>query len=113
MPHPPTGPTGAETFLAVCGHTHLFPGARCRIQGLPGPGAFTEGPWPVELALRFSDDVETDAALRTVGPMGPVLTVPAYVTGAGTPVDGRTWLVREFSRRGDEVELTIGGHAPA
>ncbi|MFJ5293927.1 hypothetical protein [Streptomyces sp. NPDC088348] len=111
MTQPSTGPTEADTFLAVCGHTHLFPGARCRIQGLSDPRAFAEDPWAVELELRLSDDVETDAELRTTDPMGPVLAVPAYTTGAGTSIDGRSWLIREFIRAGDDVELTIGGHA--
>ena len=111
MTQPSTGPAGADTFLAVCSHTHLFPGARCRIQGLPDPSAFAADPWPLELELRLSDDVVTEAELRTVEPVGPVLTVPAYTTDAGTPIDARTWLIREFTRRGGDVELTIGGHA--
>ncbi|MEU8793461.1 hypothetical protein [Streptomyces sp. NPDC048643] len=113
MPQPPTGPTGAAAFLAVCGHTHLFPGARCRVRGLSDPGAFAAEPSPVELALRFSDDVVAEAQVRTTGPAGPVLSVPAHTTGAGTPIEGRTWVIREFVRTGDEVELTIGAHAPA
>lgn len=111
MSRSPTGPTEANAFLAVCGHTHLFPGARCRIQGLSDPDAFAEGPWPVALELRLSDDVVTEAELRTADPAVPVLTVTAYVTGAGTPVDGRTWLIRGLSRTGEDVELTIGGRA--
>ncbi|WP_435972157.1 hypothetical protein [Streptomyces sp. Qhu_M48] len=114
MPQPSgLGPTEPETFLAVCSHTHLFPGARCRLQGLPDPQAFAARPQPVEVILRFSDAVTTDAEVRTDGAADAVLAVPAYTTGAGTPIDGRVWLVREFVRRGDEVELTIGGIAPA
>ncbi|MFE2376823.1 hypothetical protein [Streptomyces sp. NPDC059398] len=111
MPPPSTGPAGADTFLAVCGHTHLFPGARCRIQGLPDPGGFAAGPVPLDLVLRFSDGVTTEAELRTGDPAGPVLAVPAYTTGAGTIVGGRAWLVREFTGAGDAAELTIGRHA--
>ncbi|MER6386923.1 hypothetical protein ACFXEL_02970 [Streptomyces sp. NPDC059382] len=113
MPQPSTGPIEADTFLAVCGHTHLFPGARCRVQGLPDPRGFAAKPWPIEVELRFSDDVVTEAALRTQDPTGPVLEVPAHTTGAGTPIDGRTWTIREFVRTGDDVELTVGGHASA
>ncbi|MFF5567960.1 hypothetical protein ACFY7Z_26350 [Streptomyces sp. NPDC012623] len=113
MPQSSSGPAEAETFLAVCGHTHLFPGARCRLQGLPDPHAFPADPWPIDLDLRFSDDVVAEAKLRTEDPVGPVLAVPAYTTGAGTAVGGRTWLIREFIRTGDEVELTIGSHAVA
>ncbi|MFJ6298129.1 hypothetical protein ACIQJX_32860 [Streptomyces griseoviridis] len=109
MPQPASGPTEPDTFLALCGHTHLFPGARCRVQGLPDPEAFAVRPRPVDVLLRFSDSVTIDAEVRTDGPDGAVLAVPAYTTGAGTPIDGRAWLIREFTRTGDEVELTIGG----
>ncbi|MER5770995.1 hypothetical protein [Streptomyces sp. NPDC001985] len=101
--------TEPDTFPALCGHTHLFPGARCRVQGLPDPRAFAAEPWPIEVDLRFSDGVLTEAELRTGGPAGPVLAVPAHTTGAGTPIGGRIWLIREFTTAGDEVELTIGG----
>ncbi|MFB4419746.1 hypothetical protein C5F59_001465 [Streptomyces sp. QL37] len=111
MSQPSTGPAEADTYLAVCGHTHLFPGARCRVGGLPDRQAFVEAPWPIDLDLRFSDDVVTEVELRIEDPADPVLTVPAYTTGAGTPVDGRRWLIRKFDRTGDEVELTIGSAA--
>lgn len=113
MPQPPDGPADAAAYPAVCDHTHLFPGARCRVRGLPDPGAFAADPSPAELVLRFSDDVVTEAEVRTADPAGPVLAVPAYTTGAGTTVDGRTWLIRGLARTGDAVELIIGGHAPA
>ncbi|MFB7646267.1 MULTISPECIES: hypothetical protein [unclassified Streptomyces] len=109
MTQPSTGPAGATTFLAECGHTHLFPGARCRVQGLQDPAAFAADPWPVELELRLSDDVVTEAELRTMDPTGPALAVPSYTTAAGTAIEARTWLIREFIQRGDDVELTIGG----
>ncbi|MEU2679571.1 hypothetical protein ABZ638_22060 [Streptomyces sp. NPDC007107] len=111
MPQPSTGPAEADVFLAVCGPTHLFSGARCRVLGLPDPRAFAADPWPVELELRLSDDVVTEAVLRTRDPAGTVLALPAYTTGAGTPIDGRTWTIREFVSTGDDVELTIGGRA--
>ncbi|MFJ6661232.1 hypothetical protein ACIQNG_33535 [Streptomyces sp. NPDC091377] len=100
-----------DAFLAVCGHTHLFPGARCRLQGLPDPQTFADRPHPIDVLLRFSDSVTTDAQLRTADPAGTVLAVPAYTTGASTPIGARAWLVREFAPTGDEVELTIGGNA--
>ncbi|MFJ4840396.1 hypothetical protein [Streptomyces sp. NPDC088746] len=106
-----TGPAESDTYLAVCGHTHLFPGARCRVTGLPDLQAFVADPWPVDLDLRFSDDVVAEVELRIEDPAEPVLTVPAYTTGAGTAVAGRRWLIREFVRTGDEVELTIGSPA--
>ncbi|MBT2443968.1 hypothetical protein J7E93_28525 [Streptomyces sp. ISL-36] len=113
MPQPDTGPTQADTFPAVCGSTHLFPGARCRLQGLPDPRAFIADPWPIGVDLHFSDAVAADAELRNDDPTGLVLAVPAYTTGAGTRIDERTWLIREFTRAGDEVELTIGSRASA
>ncbi|MCS0603727.1 hypothetical protein NX794_21275 [Streptomyces sp. LP11] len=107
----PGGPADADTFPAVCDHTHLFPGARPRVQGLPDPAAFAAEPRPVEVDLRFSDGVITNAELRTPEPGAVLLGVPAYTTAAGTPVDARTWLVREVSHVDDEVELRIGGLA--
>lgn len=111
MSKPSTGPTDSDTYLAVCGHTHLFPGARCRVTGLPDLQAFAADPWPVDLDLRFSDDVVTEAELRIEDRADPVLTVPAYTTGAGTSIAGRRWLIRESARTGDAVELTIGSPA--
>ncbi|GHB56923.1 hypothetical protein GCM10010377_54960 [Streptomyces viridiviolaceus] len=111
MPQSSTGSTEADTFLVVCGHTHLFPGARCRLQGLSDPQAFAADPWPIDLDLCFSDDVVTEAELRIEDTARPVHTVSACTTGAGAPVDGRSWLIREFVRTGDEVELTIGSPA--
>ncbi|MET8058968.1 hypothetical protein [Streptomyces microflavus] len=32
-------PDNAPTYVALYGHTHLFPGARCRLQGLRAPTA--------------------------------------------------------------------------
>ncbi|MFG2722065.1 hypothetical protein ACGFW5_27825 [Streptomyces sp. NPDC048416] len=113
MPQSSTGPTEADAYLAVCGHTHLFPGARCRVRGLPDPRAFAAAPWPIDLALRFSDDVVTNAELRLDDLAGAALTVPAHTTGAGTPVDGRRWPIREVLRVGDEVELTLGSRPSA
>ncbi|MEV0275691.1 hypothetical protein AB0I22_04805 [Streptomyces sp. NPDC050610] len=113
MPQPATGPTEGETFPALCGHTHLFPDARCRLQGLPDPQGFAAAPWPIGVDLRFSDAVGADAELRTDDPAGPLLAVPAYTTGAGTEIGQRTWIIREFSPKGNEVELTIGSRAAA
>ncbi|NED76233.1 hypothetical protein G3I51_28765 [Streptomyces sp. SID9944] len=105
------GAGGTDTFPAVCGHTHLFPGARCRVQGLPDPAAFAAGPSPLDVDLRFSDGVLTAAELRTGTPAGPVLAVPAYTTAAGTTIDGRVWRVRDLVRAGDEVEIVLAGLA--
>ncbi|WP_097867424.1 hypothetical protein [Streptomyces sp. rh34] len=97
-----------KAYLALCTHTHLFPGARCRLQGLPDPAAFAANPAPTDVHLRFSDGTATAAELRTEPPTGPSLTVAPYTTAAGTPIDDSTWTVKEFTRKEDEVELTIG-----
>ncbi|MEV4875926.1 hypothetical protein [Streptomyces cyaneofuscatus] len=96
------------TIPATCSHTHLFPGARCHLQGLPDPTAFAAAPHPLDIYLRFPDGAATDAELLTETPAGPALKVPAYTTGAGTAIDAHTWTVREFTGTGEEVELTIG-----
>ncbi|MEU0358546.1 hypothetical protein [Streptomyces cyaneofuscatus] len=98
-------PNDAPTFPATCTHTHLFPGARCHLQGLPDPTAFAATPHPIDIYLRFPDGAATDAELLTEP---PALSVPAYTTGAGTAIAAHTWAVREFTGTGEEVELTIG-----
>ncbi|WP_432100314.1 hypothetical protein [Streptomyces sp. WAC 04229] len=112
MPPSSTGPAGADTYVAVCDRTHLFPGARCRIQGLPDPRGFAARPAPVDVDVRFSDGVIADARLSTEGPADPVLVVAAYTTAAGTSIGGRGWVVRGTVLAGDEVELILGGAAP-
>ncbi|MEU2071592.1 hypothetical protein [Streptomyces anulatus] len=96
MPHP-------KAYLALCAHTHLFPGARCRLQGLPHPSAFAAAPEPIDVYLRFSDGTAPAAELHTDAPTGPTLTVAAYTTAAGTPVDDSTWTVKELTQKEDEV----------
>ncbi|MFF2225905.1 hypothetical protein ACFVV7_21610 [Streptomyces globisporus] len=100
--------TAPDAYLALCTHTHLFPGARCRIQGLPRPAAFAAAPEPIEVHLRFSDGTATAAELHTEPPTGPTLTVAAYTTTAGTPIADSTWAVKGVAPNEDEVELTIG-----
>ena len=109
---PPEGPL---TYPATCAHTHLFPGARCRVQGLPDARAFAAHPRPIEVDLRFSDGAGADAELRTDGESGPVLAVPAYTTRAGTAIGPRSWTVRDVhpSPDGAEAELILGDHALA
>ncbi|MET8903518.1 MULTISPECIES: hypothetical protein [unclassified Streptomyces] len=113
MPPSPTGPADADTYVAVCDHTHLFPGARCRVLGLPDPRAFAARPTPIDVDVRFSDGVIADARLSTDGPADPVLLVAPYTTGAGTSIGGRGWVVRGTAVAGDEVELILGAAAPA
>ncbi|MFI7328131.1 hypothetical protein ACIBQ3_26325 [Streptomyces rubiginosohelvolus] len=100
--------TEPNAYLALCTHTHLFPGARCRLQGLPRPAAFAAAPEPIEVHLRFSDGAAAAAELRTASPTGPALAVAAYTTAAGTPIDDSTWAIKGIAQKQDEVELTIG-----
>ncbi|MFA3872348.1 hypothetical protein ABS735_01390 [Streptomyces sp. MMCC 100] len=116
MAHPSGGPAGTDTYPALCGHTHLFPGARCRVQGLPDPVAFVAGPRPLDVDLRFSDGVMVATRLRTEPGEGPspavVLAVPAHTTAAGTRIDARVWRVRDLDvREGADVELVVGALA--
>ncbi|MEU0099007.1 hypothetical protein [Streptomyces sp. NPDC006267] len=101
MPHPPA-------YLALCPHTHLFPGARCRLQGVPRPEAFAAAPETIDVRLRFSDGTATAAELHTGAPTDPTLMVAAHTTAAGTSIGARAWTVRELTRRGEEVELKLG-----
>ncbi|RSN63814.1 hypothetical protein DMH12_04700 [Streptomyces sp. WAC 04229] len=112
MPRSSTGPADADTYVAVCDRTHLFPGARCRVQGLPDPRGFAARPAPIDVDVRFSDGVIADARLSADDPAAPVLIVAAYTTAAGTSIDGRGWVVRGTVLAGDEVELILGGAAP-
>ncbi|MFH9609743.1 hypothetical protein [Streptomyces sp. NPDC017448] len=96
--------------LALCSHTHLFPGVRCRLQGLHRPKAFATAPEPLDLYLRFSDGTAAAAELRTG--TATTLTVAAHTTAAGTPLDESTWSVKGMALQQDEVELTIGARSP-
>ncbi|MEU5367960.1 hypothetical protein ABZ362_03040 [Streptomyces sp. NPDC005951] len=100
--------TEPNAYLALCSHTHLFPGARCRLQGLPDPPAFAAAPEPIDVYLRLSDGTATAAELHTDPAMGQTLAVAAYTTAAGTPIDDSTWTVKGIAQKQDEVELTIG-----
>ncbi len=97
----------AQTYPAVCGHTHLFPGVRCRLQGLPDAEAFVAVPRSLAVDLRFSDGTTADAELRADTPGHPVLAVPAHTTAAGRAIAERAWLVREFTRYEDAVEFRL------
>ncbi|MDQ0985276.1 hypothetical protein [Streptomyces sp. V2I9] len=100
------------SYLALCSHTHLFPGARCRLQGLPHPEAFTSAPESIDIHLRFSDGTAAPADLRTGPGTAATLTVAAHTTAAGTSLAESAWTVKEFTPRRHEVELTIGAKSP-
>ncbi|MFF8746147.1 hypothetical protein [Streptomyces californicus] len=110
MPPAPTPQSPPPAYQALCSHTHLFPGARCRLQGLPHPEAFAAAPEPLDVHLRFSDGTAAPADLRTDP---ATLTVAAHTTAAGTPLDESAWVVKGFTLDQDEVEMTIGARAPS
>ncbi|WP_282205172.1 hypothetical protein [Kitasatospora fiedleri] len=114
----------SETFPALCAHTHLFPGARLRVQGLPGPAAAAAAPGPLDaelpldldLDLRFADGSAAEGRLRAAGPAGAgptvaELAVAGYATAAGTRLDARTWEVRASVAADGGLELTVGGRS--
>ncbi|RAJ33267.1 hypothetical protein K353_05663 [Kitasatospora sp. SolWspMP-SS2h] len=113
----------SETFPALCAHTHLFPGARLRVQGLPDPAALAAalGPPDADLDLRFADGSAAEGRLRAAGPdgaetaaTGPAvaeLAVAGYTTAAGTRLDARTWEVRASVAADGALELTVGGRS--
>jgi hypothetical protein len=101
-------PAADDSLPAVCAHTHLFAGARCRLRGLPDPVGFAAAPVPVGIALRFCDDVTAPAELLVADRGDLALSVAAHTTAAGTRMDERLWAVREVRPDGDEVEVVIG-----
>ncbi|MGW1839889.1 hypothetical protein [Streptomyces sp. NPDC002067] len=108
MPHSVPGPCEDRALPALCAHTHLFPGARCRLLKVPDPEGFAGAPRPVGVALRFSDGAVAAAELEVAEDGGAVLAVDAYVTAAGTRIAARLWSVRALRPDGDEVEVRIG-----
>lgn len=113
----PTSESSAElpdpegVFTATCAHTHLFPGSRCQVLGLPDPTGFAAAPRPVGLLLRFSDDAEAEAELLVSPDSGAVLVVSAHATRAGTRIGEHTWHVSGLNGAGEELEILLGGRA--
>ncbi len=102
MPPAPPPQSPPPAYQALCSHTHLFPGARCRLQGLPHPEAFAADPEPIDVHLRFSDGTAAPADLRTDP---ATLTVAAHTT-AGHPARrkrlGRQGIHARRGRGGDD-----------
>ncbi|MFE9460416.1 hypothetical protein [Streptomyces californicus] len=112
MPPTPPPQSPPPSYQALCSHTHLFPGARCRLQGLPHPEAFAAAPEPIDVYLRFSDGTAAPADLRTGTATAPAtLAVAAHTTAAGNPLGESAWAVKGFTLEQDEVEMTIGARA--
>ncbi|MEV0588303.1 hypothetical protein [Nonomuraea sp. NPDC050310] len=89
-----------EPHPAWAEHTHLFPGAQVRVDGLTEPE-------PAALHLRLSDGTEVEAELLT-GPHGALVEVAGYTSAAGTRLPARGWPVRSWERAGDGVVLRLG-----
>ena len=75
----------SDERAATASHSHLFPGARIDLAS-----GIELGP----LHLRLSDGVEVVAELVELGDGGLALSVPQFVTSAGTTVEPRVWLAR-------------------
>lgn len=65
-------------------HSHLYPGARGRIEG-PGQG---------DCVLEFSDGALAFGTLD-----GPVLSVGAHRTAAGTEIPAKRWRIQRDGAR--------------
>ncbi|MFE3450304.1 GntR family transcriptional regulator [Nonomuraea sp. NPDC059194] len=89
-----------EARPAWTDHTHLFPGAVVRVDGLAAPE-------PAALHLRLSDGVEVSAELLS-GPHGTLVEVAAYTTRAGTRLPARAWPVSSWELRDGAVLLRLG-----
>ncbi|MEU6481978.1 hypothetical protein ABZ858_34915 [Streptomyces sp. NPDC047017] len=102
----------AEAVEAHVGHSHLFPGARVRVEHLSALR-------PCALRLCFSDGERAPAEIL-LSPSGEaVLAVEEYTTGAGTRLPARTWAVREYGPDDGDgdggteaVTLRLGGRLP-
>ncbi len=105
-PLPDTG--GGRSFPADCAHTHLFPGARCRIRDLSDPQGFVEAPAPLGITLCFSDGVAVPAELLVAGKGDVVMAVEEHKTAAGTSVPERIWQIREIHLAAGEVDVLVG-----
>ncbi|MET9148746.1 hypothetical protein [Streptomyces sp. NPDC004042] len=90
---------------AHVGHTHLFPGARVRVDGLTSPR-------PCGLRLRFADGEETAAEVLVSEAGEAALAVEAYTTRAGTRLPARTWTVREHGADDGGLTLRLGPPLP-
>ncbi|GAA3697449.1 hypothetical protein GCM10022377_07930 [Zhihengliuella alba] len=63
--------------------THLFPGARLRLDGAGPTGA-------TDVVVLFSDGVHAEGLLETAG-HGLTLRVEEYRTGAGSRIEAKHW----------------------
>lgn len=105
----PAAPDPADRgpYPAVCDHTHLFRGARVRVQGLADPAGYAARPLPLDLELVFSDGVVLTVEVLVSDGSGAALAVPAHTTEAGASLPERTWPIRGFDVRRSDVELAL------
>ncbi|WP_059008177.1 hypothetical protein [Streptomyces specialis] len=95
-------------YAGVCGHTHLFRGARVRVKGVTDPGSYVAAPAPMGLLVRFSDGTTADAEVVVSADGAAALGVAAHTTRAGTRIPERVWTVREFTADDGDVEAVVG-----
>ncbi|MBR8744356.1 hypothetical protein [Nocardiopsis sp. MG754419] len=101
--------TGATAHV---GYSHLFPGARMRVEAESGHGAIHHT--PEEFGVEFSDGARSSARLlREDGESPPVLVVAGYTTARGTRVDERVWTVAAAVPADGGVDLRLGQRLPS
>ena len=92
-------------------HSHLFPGARVRIEGFDDPAAQVDIPQPHIFALHFADCEEAAAELLVPedgDPGSSVLAVEAHTSRAGTELPAQSWTIKEYLLDGGALVLRLG-----
>lgn len=92
-------------------HSHLFPGARIRVEGLDAPAAHLDTPQPLSFVVRFADDEEAAAEVLVPGdgrPDSTVLAVEAHTTRAGTALPAQSWMIKEYLLDAGALVLRLG-----
>ncbi|MFI5664654.1 hypothetical protein [Streptomyces sp. NPDC051684] len=96
---------------AHTGHSHLFPGARIRVEGLDAPTAHVDTPQPLTFVVQFADGEEAAAEVLVPGdgrPDSTVLAVEAHTSRAGTDLPAQSWMIKEYLLDGDALVLRLG-----
>ncbi|OFI37126.1 hypothetical protein BIU82_08450 [Arthrobacter sp. SW1] len=95
----------STTYDAFASHSHLFRGARVRVD----MSGFTGALEPLGLRLHFADGSLTTAELLlAASDRGAALDVARYRTASGTVIPEKTWTVTAERTSGGGMELKIG-----
>ncbi|MGP3776028.1 hypothetical protein ACTWJ8_34900 [Streptomyces sp. SDT5-1] len=101
----------ADQPRAQVDHSHLFPGARVRVEGLEAPSAQLDDPQPLTFVVHFADGEEAAAELLVPGdgdPGSSVLAVEAHTSRAGTELPAQSWMIKEYLLDGGALVLRLG-----